>query len=75
MGHPSSIVTIASFAFLVRAHFCERFFVRARIVLHRNLRCHSAHRESFPAMASLDTEQRIRMHEMRRHRNDRAIGQ
>src|SRR5207248_3789926 len=57
MGHPRSIVTIAGFAFLVAPHFGKRFFVRARIVLPRNLSCHSAHRESFPTMTGLDAEQ------------------
>src|SRR5204863_6901434 len=31
--------------------------------------------ESSPTMTGLDAEQGIRMHEMRRHRDDRAIGQ
>ena len=75
MRDPGAVVAVAGFAFLVRAHFRERFFVRGRIVLHRNLRRHSAHRERVPAMTRLDAEQRIRMHEMRRHRDQRAIGQ
>ena len=75
MRDPGAVVAVVRFAFLVRAHFGERFFVRRRIVLHRNLRRHSAHRENVAPMTGLDAEQRIRAHEMRRHRDQRAIGE
>ena len=75
MRNPRAIVAVARFAFLVGAHFRERLLVSRRIVLHRNLRRHSAHRERLSPMTCLDAKERIRTHEVRRHRDQRAIGE
>ena len=56
MRHPGAIVAVGRFAFLVRAHFGERLLVRRRIVLYRDLRRHSAHREGAAAMTRLDAQ-------------------
>ena len=46
-----------------------------RIVLDRDLRRHAAHRKRPAPVAGLDAQQRVRTHEMRRHRDLRAVGQ
>ena len=75
MRDPRAVVSVARFAFFIGTHFRERLLVGRRIVLHRNLGRHSAHREGVSPMTCLDAEERIRAHEMRRHRNERAIGE
>ena len=75
MRHPCAVVAVARFALLVFADFGKRFFIRGGIILNRNPRRHSAHRECVSPVTSLDAKQRIRAHEMRRHRDERAIGQ
>src|SRR6185369_940555 len=59
MRDPGTIVSVVRFALLVRAHFGKRLFVCGRIVFHRNLSRHSAHRENLSAVTRLDAEERI----------------
>src|SRR5262249_7608668 len=75
MRYPGPVVSIACLAFLVRPDLGERFLVRLWIILHWNLRRHPAHRKNIATMTSLDAEQRIRMHEMRPHCDELAVGQ
>src|ERR1051325_2545203 len=75
MRHPSSVVAIVCLPFLVRPHFCKGFFVCTRIILYWDLRRHSAHREHIPTVTGLDTQKRIRMHEMGHHRHERPISE
>jgi hypothetical protein len=75
MRHPGAVVAIARLAVLVRPDLGKRFLVCFRIILHWNLRRHPAHRENIATMTSPDAEQRIRMHEVRRHCDERTVGQ
>src|SRR5215472_6216815 len=74
MRYPGSVVSVICFALFVRADLGECFFIRFFIILDWNLGSHSTHRVDVPAVASLDTEQRVRPHEMSGHCNQSAIG-
>ncbi len=75
MRDPCAIVAVIRFALFVGANFGKCFLIRLRIVLYRDLSRHSAHGENIPPVTGLDAEERIGMHEVRRHRHQRAIGQ
>ena len=75
MRHPRAVVAVVCFSLLIGAHFGKSFFVRLWVVFDRNLRGHSAHRESGSPMARLNAEQGVRMHEMRGHGDQGAVGQ
>src|SRR6476646_10155110 len=75
MGHPCAVVAVVCFSLFIGAHLGKSFFVRLRVVFDRNLRGHSAHRESGSPMARLNAEQGVRMHEMRGHGDQGAVGQ
>ena len=60
---------------LVSSYLGQSFLVRRRVVLDGDLRCHPAHGMDVSPMTRLDTEQRIRMHEMCRHRYLCAISE
>jgi hypothetical protein len=49
--------------------------IRFFIILNWNLGSHSTHRVDVPAVARLDTKQRVGPHEMSGHRYQGAIGQ
>src|SRR5260370_37738484 len=75
MRHPCAVVAVVCFSLLIGAHLGKSFFVRLWVVFDRNLRSHSAHRESGSPMARLNAEQGVRMHEMRGHSDQGAVGQ
>src|SRR4029079_10282072 len=75
MRYPSPVVAVVCFSLFISAHLGKSFFVRLWVVFDRNLRGHSAHRESASAMARLNAEQGVRMHEMRGHGDQGAVGQ
>ena len=72
---PGAVVPVARLALLVGAHLGERFLVRLRVVLDRDLRRHAAHREGAAAVAGLDQQLRVRAQEVRRHRHLLAVRQ
>jgi hypothetical protein len=53
----------------------ERLRIRGLVVLHRDLRRHPAHRVRVPPMAGAHEQLRIALHEVRRHRDERAVGE
>jgi hypothetical protein len=72
MRHPRPVVADRGLALLVGLDLGEGFGVRALVVLDRDLRGHAAHRVRVAPMAGLDEELRVALHEVRRHRDERA---
>ena len=75
MRDPGAVVAVRRLALLVGLHLGERLGVRRFVVLDRNLRRHAAHRVDVAAMARLDQQLRVALHEVRRHRDQRAVGE
>ena len=71
---PRAVMAVGGLALLVGAHLGEGGLVGGRVVLHRDLRRHAAHRECAAAVAGLDQQQRIGGEEVRPHRHGRAVG-
>src|ERR1051326_499239 len=74
MSDPGPVVAVGSFAAFVFANFLQRFFVRGRIALDRNVSSHAAHREGAAFVAGLDAQKRVGAHEWSGHGNLRAVG-
>ena len=56
---PGAVVAVRRLALLVGLHLRERLVVGGRVVLHRDLRRHAAHRVDVAAVAGLDQQQRV----------------
>ena len=75
MGNPCAVMAVRRLALLVRLHLRESLGVGRFVVLHRNLGGHAAHRVDVAPMACFHEQLCIALHEMRRHRDQRAIGE
>ncbi len=72
---PGAVVAVGRLALLVRLHLGEGLGVGGLVVLDRDLRRHAAHRVDVAAVAGLDQQLGVALHEVRGHRHQRAVGE
>ena len=75
MGNPCAVVAVGRFTFLVGAHLGKGAFVGGFVVLYRDEGRHAADGVDVAAVACFDRQQRVRAHEVGRHRDLGAVGE